>query len=155
MVTLFPSWNNLVSTLKSSASFGPRLSLSVLPQWLRGRVCLKCRRCRRHGFDLWVGRSPGGGHGNPLQYSCWKNQMGRGAWWVPVHGITKSQTGLKWLSTRACTPSLWGTNLSLIPFLVLGFLGFLGWACLACGFHKHHSSDGNKSTIFSDAWSDL
>ena len=38
------------------------------------------------------GRSPGGGHGNPLQYSCLENPMDRGAWWAIVHGVTKSQT---------------------------------------------------------------
>ena len=31
------------------------------------RICLKCRRLRRHGFDLGSGRSPGEGHGNPFQ----------------------------------------------------------------------------------------
>ena len=41
------------------------------------------------------GRSPGGGHGNPLQYSSLKNPMDRGAWWAIVHRVTKSQTGLK------------------------------------------------------------
>ena len=40
-------------------------------------------------------RSPGGGNGNPLQYSCLENPMGRGAWWATVHGVTKSQTPLK------------------------------------------------------------
>ena len=45
------------------------------------------------------GRSPGGGHGNPLQDSCLKNPMDRGAWWARVHGVPKSQTRLKWLST--------------------------------------------------------
>ena len=44
------------------------------------------------------GRSPGGGNGNPLQYSCLENPMDRGAWWAKVHGITKSWTRLKWLS---------------------------------------------------------
>ena len=38
------------------------------------------------------GRSPGGGHGNPLQYSCLDNFMDRGAWWASVHGVTKSRT---------------------------------------------------------------
>ena len=33
------------------------------------------------------GRSPGGGYGNPLQYSCLENPMDRGAWWATVHGI--------------------------------------------------------------------
>ena len=37
------------------------------------------------------GRSPGGGHGNPLQYSCLENPMDRGDWWATVHRVTKSQ----------------------------------------------------------------
>ena len=45
------------------------------------------------------GRSPGGGHGNPLQYSCLENPMGRGAWWATIHRVTKSQIQLKQLST--------------------------------------------------------
>ena len=36
------------------------------------------------------GRSPGEGLGNPLQYSCLKNPMDRGAWWATVHRVTKS-----------------------------------------------------------------
>ena len=35
--------------------------------------------------------SPGGGNGNPLQYSCLENPMERGAWWPTVHGVTKSE----------------------------------------------------------------
>ena len=38
--------------------------------------------------------SPGGGHGNPLQYSCLENSMDRGAWWAIVHRVAKSQTRL-------------------------------------------------------------
>ena len=37
-------------------------------------------------------RSPGGEHGNPLQYSCLKNSMDRGAWRATVHSVAKSQT---------------------------------------------------------------
>ena len=44
------------------------------------------------------GRSPGGGHGNPLQYSCLGNPMDRGAWWPTVHRVAKSWTLLKRLS---------------------------------------------------------
>ena len=40
------------------------------------------------------GRSPGGGNGNPLQYSCLENPMDRGAWQATVHGVTKIQTQL-------------------------------------------------------------
>ena len=42
-----------------------------------------------------LGRFPGGGHGNPLQYSCLKNPMDSGAWWARVQGVAKSQTRLK------------------------------------------------------------
>ena len=44
------------------------------------------------GWILGLGRSPGGGHGNPLQYSCLQNPMDKGAWQVMVHRVTKSQT---------------------------------------------------------------
>jgi len=44
---------------------------------------------------LGSGIFPGGRHGNPLQYSCLKNPMDRGAWWATVHGVTKNQTQLK------------------------------------------------------------
>ena len=37
------------------------------------------------------GRSPGGGHGNPLQYSCLENPMDRGVWWATVPRATKRQ----------------------------------------------------------------
>ena len=42
------------------------------------------------GASPRLGRSPGEEHGNPLQYSCLENLMGRGALWAPVHGIAKS-----------------------------------------------------------------
>ena len=43
---------------------------------------------------LGSGIFPEGRHGNPLQYSCLKNPMDRGAWWATVHGATKNQTQL-------------------------------------------------------------
>ena len=47
-------------------------------------------------------RSPGGGHGNPLQYSCLENPMDREAWWAPVHGVANSQTHWSdWLHNKA------------------------------------------------------
>ena len=51
-------------------------------------------QCRRHRFYPWVGKIPRGGSGNPLQYYCLENPMDRGAWWVTVHGVTKSRTQL-------------------------------------------------------------
>ena len=50
------------------------------------------RRHKRNGFDPWVRKIPGGGHGNPLQYSCLEDPMDRGAWQAAVHRVTKSQT---------------------------------------------------------------
>ena len=53
------------------------------------------------------GTSPGGGHGNPLQYFCLENPIYRGAWQATVHSITQSWSWLKQLSTRH------GSNLSI------------------------------------------
>ena len=50
-----------------------------------------------------LGRSPGEGNGNPLQYSCLENPMDRGDRWATVHGIADSGT-TELLSTRALTP---------------------------------------------------
>ena len=46
---------------------------------------------RDMGLIPGLGRSPGEGTGNPLQYSCLENPMDREAWWVTVHGVAKSQ----------------------------------------------------------------
>ena len=45
------------------------------------------------------GRSPGGGYGNPRQYSCLENPLDRGAWQAAVHGVAQSRTQLNQLST--------------------------------------------------------
>jgi len=49
---------------------------------------------RDAGLIPGSGRSPGGGNGNSLQYSCLENSMDRGAWKATVHGVAKSQTQL-------------------------------------------------------------
>ena len=56
---------------------------------------------RDMGSILGSGRSPGGGHGNPFQYSCLENPMVRGASWATVLRIAKNQTQLKRLGTCA------------------------------------------------------
>ena len=48
-----------------------------------------------------LGRSPGGGHGNPLQYSCLQYPMDRGAWWSIVHRVAKNQIRLEQLNMHA------------------------------------------------------
>ena len=47
------------------------------------------------GLIPGLGRSPGGGNGNPLQYSCLENSMDRDAWQATVHGVPQSQTQLR------------------------------------------------------------
>ena len=53
------------------------------------------------GSICGLGRSPGGGLGNPLQYSCLENPMDRGAWQATVHRVAKSRTRLKQLGVYA------------------------------------------------------
>ena len=57
---------------------------------------------RDTGSTSRLRRSPGGGHGNPLQYSCLINSMDRGARLVTVHRVTKGQTQVKQLSMHPC-----------------------------------------------------
>ena len=54
-------------------------------------------------FIPGLGRYPGGGHGNPFQYSCLENPMDRGAWRATVQRVTQSRTRLKRLNTRTNT----------------------------------------------------
>ena len=71
-------------------------NLLGLPWWLSGKesVC-NTRASGDAGLISGLGRSPGGGHDNPLQYSCLENPMDRGAWQATVHRVAKSQTLLK------------------------------------------------------------
>ena len=81
-----------------------KLSTFGLPWWLRQwRIC---QWCWRPGFGPWVGRSPGEGNGNPLQYSCLKNSMDRGAPWATVHGVQLDMTD-RLTHTCAVTRALW------------------------------------------------
>ena len=57
---------------------------------------------RNMGSLFGLGRPPGGGHSNPLQYSCLENPMDRGAWWATVHWAVKSKTQLKQLGMHRC-----------------------------------------------------
>ena len=66
--------------------------------WMDGRASLVAQLVEnmpmmRETLDSipGLGRSPGEGNGNPLQYSCLENSMDRGAWWATVHGVAKSR----------------------------------------------------------------
>ena len=52
------------------------------------------------GLIPGLGRSPGGGNGNPVQYSCLGNPMDRGAWRATVHGVTKKSDTTEQLNTQ-------------------------------------------------------
>ena len=82
---------------------------------------------RETGSTSGLGRYPGGGHGNPLHYSCLENPMDRGAWRATVHRIAKSWTWQKWLSTH--TPAgiwpSWNLNSALS-----GFKYILSWSIM-------------------------
>ena len=77
--------------------------------------CSRCKRCRRDASSVpRLGRCPGGGHGNSLQYSCLGNPMDRRALWAMVHRVAKSQMQLKQLNTQtlkerpSCEDAIWG-----------------------------------------------
>ena len=64
-------------------------------RWLRGKesACNAGDAGDAGSVPGW-GRSPGGGHGRPLQYSCLENPMNRGAWQGTVHGVTRGRHDL-------------------------------------------------------------
>ena len=71
----------------------------VLPRWHSGKEsACQYRRHKRWGFDPWVGKTPGEGNGNPLQYSCLENSMDRGACRATVHGVAKESDMTEQLS---------------------------------------------------------
>ena len=67
--------------------------MDAVKLWRGGKesTC-QCKRYKRHGFDLWMGKISGVGNVNPFQYSCLRNSRDRGTSWVIVR---KSQTGHK------------------------------------------------------------
>ena len=69
-----------------------------LPQWLKNPPA-SAGDTGDAGLIPGSGRSPGGGNGNPLQYSCLENPMDKGVWWAAVHGGHKELN----LTEHACT----------------------------------------------------
>ena len=76
-----------------------------------------------------LGRSPGEGHDNPLQYSCLGNSMDRGAWWAIVYGVQESEM------TEQRTLSLYGDNSHIRQFTHLGCMN--QWFSLAAQMVKN------------------
>ena len=96
---------------------------------------------RDAGLIPGLGRSTGGGHGNPLQCSCLENPVDRGAWWATVHRVAKSQTQLKRLRIHA-HPSYLNVALSvsfkceielfLVSLVMVYFLKIIVWFFFKC-----------------------
>ena len=85
-----------------------------LPRWLSDKEsACQCKEMQEMQFwSLGRGIPPEGGNVNPLQYSCLRTAMGRGAWWATVHRVTKSQT---WLSDWAWTHTSNARGISSVP----------------------------------------
>ena len=67
------------------------LGASQVAQWMKNPPVMQEIQADASSIP-GLGRFPGGGHSNPLQYSCLENPMDRGAWRATVHEVTKSQT---------------------------------------------------------------
>ena len=94
------------------------LALLELPRWLSGNEsACQCRRCRKCGFDPWVGEISWRRKWRPTLVSCLEDSMHRGVWWAAVQG----SQGVRWL--RACLLALQVTEpLPLcLPLLVRFF----------------------------------
>ena len=70
-----------------------------------------------------LGRSSGGGHGNPLQYFCLENPMDRGSWWATVHRVAKNWTLLKLPSTAEWQRGAGGSHLLVTDKRLLAWPG--------------------------------
>ena len=75
------------------------------------------------------GRSPGGGHSNPVQYSCLENPMDRGVWRAMAHRIAKSWTRLKQFNMRACIYMSFNPLFYLLLFWVSSLFHSLNTGC--------------------------
>ena len=81
--------------------FEPSILSLGLPRWLSSKEsACSTGDTGDVGSIPVLGRSPGGGHGNWLQYPCLENPMDRGAWRTKVHRVAKSRIWLKQLSTH-------------------------------------------------------
>ena len=88
----------------NNASYG-------LPRCLSGKEsACQCRDTGDMGLILGLGRSPGGGIGNPLQYSCLENPMDREAWWVPLESMESQRVRHDWAHMHDDHEDIWETQ---------------------------------------------
>ena len=115
---LLPPWLSIFRPLTVYEGSNFFISSSVLIKGgLDGKASVY--NTRDSGSIPGLGRSPGEGNGNPLQYYCLENPMDRGAWNATVHGVTKSRTRLSDFTHSALLIELkWYLTVVLI-FIVL------------------------------------
>ena len=89
-------WLHIIHTHKKSNS----TELYKVKGFSGGTVVKNMPPSEGDARDMGSVSGSGGGNGNPFQYSCLENPMDRGAWRATVHGVAKSLTQLKWLSTH-------------------------------------------------------
>ena len=106
-----------------------------------------------------LGRSPGGGLGNPLQHPCLETPMDRGAWWATVHGVAESDTrkGLSLLAAPSPwllmiwsaeqLPSGWAAKHTSLSTTHLSLSRFVGGLCYLC-LHLHQQASQRTSLWF-------
>ena len=107
-------FQDLCETIKHAhlwAFFAPSKLTFQLPKGFLGKESA-CQG-RRYGLDPWVGKIPGGGNDNSLQYSWLGNPIDRGVWWATAHGVAKNQT---WLSDWAHISSLLSSSAKAFIF---------------------------------------
>ena len=93
-----------------------------------------------------LGRFPGKGHGNPLQYSCLENPMDRGAWCTLVHGVEKSRTQVKEISVHTPRPGV-GWERGTGACFRCGDMGLAGPFILQC-WNRTTINKQQKQTLF-------
>ena len=76
--------------------------------------------CKNLFYCILLNRSFGEGNGNPLQYSCLENPVGRGAWWAAVHRVAQSWTRLKRLSSMHALEKEMATHSSIVAWRIPG-----------------------------------
>ena len=79
---------------------------------------------RHVGLIPGLRRLLGGGHGNPLQYSCLENPMDGEAWWATVHGVSKSQTRLSDFTLDNKVVFQFINGLSILKIIFSTFVSF-------------------------------
>ena len=118
------------------------------PQW---RIHLQCSRRKRCGLDPCIGTIPGGGNGDPRQYSCLENPVDRGAWRATVHGVRKSRTQQHtcarddWAEGPSPRHSLCGFLKKLSTIYDIAMYCSQTWAWLSLKVRKSFSLDSRLS----------